>query len=247
MSARRLSSGGSRFTDAQSRHVATALFLLASFVLVSAPLAPSARAQSLATMVNVGSGPYGVAYDPSKGEVFVAEYHDDTISVISTNSSGGSSGIPEFLALLEIALLVAVALLVAAFGVVRLSDKVQRPTVAFVLSVIGGAFVMMFGYEVVIEVGGNFGLLGALWGALMIIGSLMLYANPERHATWGVLIIVLSALSWIGALGGGFVGFLLGLIGGILGVTFKLKPVTAPVLPAAQEAHSLGERQSCEW
>lgn len=218
----------------------TALLLLASLVLVSIPLALPARAQTVVATVGVGDAPEGVAYDSYKGEIFVANDYDNTVSAISTTSPGGSSGIPGFPVLIDAALVVAVVF-VASYVLRRLGGQglpgeVERPTAAFVLSLVGGIFVLLVGYDVVIEVGGDFGFLGALWGVLTIIGAIMLYANPERHATWGALIIVLSALSWIGALGGGFVGFLLGLIGGILGMTFNPKPVAASVPPAPPQA-----------
>jgi DNA-binding beta-propeller fold protein YncE len=55
--------------------------------------------------VNVGVRAYGVAYDSAKGEVFVTNRSDNTVSVISDGSSttaststsaSGSGGVPEF-------------------------------------------------------------------------------------------------------------------------------------------------------
>ncbi len=83
----------------------------------------------------------------------------------------------------------------------------------------GPGFGMMGG------LGYGFGFLGALgliFGLIVIISALMLNSKPEQHSTWGILIIVFSALSVFGSAMGGFgIGLILGLIGGILGVTWK--------------------------
>ena len=70
-------------TDVHSRRYMTALLLLASLALVSVPLAPFTRAQAVVATVRVGRDPGGIAYDSSKGEVFVANWGDNTTSVIS--------------------------------------------------------------------------------------------------------------------------------------------------------------------
>jgi hypothetical protein len=76
-----------------------ALLLLAGFVLPLALLAPSAHAQTVVGTVRVGSDPTGVAYDSAKGETFVANAGEGTVSVISnlvvsstTSTSAVSSG-----------------------------------------------------------------------------------------------------------------------------------------------------------
>lgn len=43
-----------------------------------------------------------------------------------------------------------------------------------------------------------------------------------------ILVLVFSILSWVGAAGGFIIGFLLGLIGAILGLTWKQK-IPAPI------------------
>ncbi|MDA4129094.1 MAG: DUF6114 domain-containing protein [Thaumarchaeota archaeon] len=70
-------------------------------------------------------------------------------------------------------------------------------------------------------IGGIFGLLGVLWGALMIVSAFMFRANPQQHVGWGIAIIIFSCLSWVGAFGGAFIGFLLGLVGGILAMVWQ--------------------------
>jgi len=65
------------------RPVLVALLLLLVFVVSLVPLAPPAHAQSIVATVSVGDYPQGVAYDSSKGEVFVSNSQNNTISVIS--------------------------------------------------------------------------------------------------------------------------------------------------------------------
>jgi Family of unknown function (DUF6114) len=50
----------------------------------------------------------------------------------------------------------------------------------------------------------------------------MLNSKPEEHSTWGTLILIFSVLSIFGGAMGGFgVGLILGLIGGVLALTWK--------------------------
>ena len=134
--------------------------------------------------------------------------------------------------------------------------EVEKPGTAFVLSLIGGIFILLgggamtmlgswmgnYGYGMMGGYGGwggrmgpgfgmmgglgyGFGFLGVLgliFGLIVIISALMLNNKPEQHSTWGILIIVFSVLSVFGSAMGGFgIGLILGLIGGILGVTWK--------------------------
>lgn len=115
-----------------------------------------------------------------------------------------------------------------------MARTIDRPAAAFALSLIGGIIVLVVGILVSLVgflatihiggVGGIFGLIGVLWGLIMIISSFLMFAWPEQHTAWAILIIVASVLSWIGAFGGLFFGFLLGLIGGILGLIWKSEP-----------------------
>lgn len=69
---------------------------------------------------------------------------------------------------------------------------------------------------------GTFGILGLIFGAIVIVSALMLKSKPEQHSTWGILIVLFSVLSMLsGAMGGFGVGLILGLIGGILAITWK--------------------------
>jgi hypothetical protein len=125
----------------------------------------------------------------------------------------------------------------------------EKPISAFILSLLGGIFISVMGGIFLVrgtellprftrfmgiwpEIEMMRGLMGVIFGVLVITGALMLYNMPMQHSTWGVLIVVFSTLSLI-ATGGLLVGFILGFIGGILGVTWK-SIVPAEGKPPAQ-------------
>jgi hypothetical protein len=131
-------------------------------------------------------------------------------------------------------------------------SETEKPAIAFILSLIGGIFILLgggmmsmmgsfmgsYGYEMM---GGNrwggmmrpgfgmigfafgaLGILGLIFGVIVIISAIMLNRRPEQHSTWGILILVFSVLSIFGSAMGGFgIGLILGLIGGILALTWK--------------------------
>jgi len=69
---------------------------------------------------------------------------------------------------------------------------------------------------------GFIGVLGVVFGIIVIVSALMLYSHPGQHTAWGILIIVFSAMSMFG--GGLFglgVGLILGIVGGILAIVWK--------------------------
>jgi hypothetical protein len=64
--------------------------------------------------------------------------------------------------------------------------------------------------------------IGLIFGALVVLGALLLKRNPEHAKAWGILIIVFSIAGTI--TGGGFViGFILGIIGGVSALRWKPK------------------------
>lgn len=131
---------------------------------------------------------------------------------------------------------------------------VEKPGTAFILSLIGGIFIligggvmamissygfggMMGGYGryggmmgpgfgmmggLSYSFGGMFGIAGIIFGIAVIVSALMLYDNPANHSQWGTAILIFSVLSIFGSAMAGFgIGLVLGLIGGILGITWK--------------------------
>src|SRR5947199_1705221 len=63
------------------------LIQLATLVIASSLVVPLARAETVVATVPVGSVPEGVAYDSAKGEVFVTNLVDGTVSVISDSTN----------------------------------------------------------------------------------------------------------------------------------------------------------------
>jgi hypothetical protein len=118
----------------------------------------------------------------------------------------------------------------------------EKPSAAYILSLIGGIFVIIGGIAVAAigaaftlflgGIGGIIGVLGIVWGVLIIVFASRLNSDPASHATSGALIIVFSLLSWVGAIGGLFIGFLLALIGGILAITWNPQPQPTMTPPA---------------
>lgn len=126
----------------------------------------------------------------------------------------------------------------------------EKPTAAFVLSLIGGIFILLGGAIVAAIAAtfggflsmlgfGDFGLglamvgtLGVIFGLLVIIGGVMMYMRPQQHVMWGVLVLILAIVSIPFSLVGLLIGFILALIGGILGIVFKPSaPMAAPYAP----------------
>lgn len=127
--------------------------------------------------------------------------------------------------------------------------EVRKPSISFMLSLIGGLFILVgsiislvwillgnatFGFWGMMGgwhgwMGGfgfsyaymaTFAVVGLVCGAIVIIGALMLNARPAEHMTWGTLILIFSAVSFVG-MGGWFIGALLGLIGGAFALSWK--------------------------
>ena len=133
-------------------------------------------------------------------------------------------------------------------GVIKMSTA-EKPTAAFVLSliagiliVLGGALRSMIGFYWFRMINGSWGrgggmmgyprfgmmgglgfigIVGLIFGILIIVSAIMLNSRPEGHTTWGILIVIFSAISVFGGMGGFGIGLILGLIGGVLAITWK--------------------------
>ena len=111
----------------------------------------------------------------------------------------------------------------------------EKPTAAFVLSLIGGIFVLLGGLALAVVgsilsglsggIGGmevaTVGIIGVVNGLLMIVFGVLLYQRPGQHAVYGALVLILSITSFFTAIGGFFIGLILGFIGGILAIVWK--------------------------
>lgn len=117
---------------------------------------------------------------------------------------------------------------------------VERPTAAFVLSLIGGILILigsLIGSILAGILGGammlvpfleGFGALiiliavvGVVFGIIIIIGAVMINSgDPSRVRTGSILVLIFSILSLF--TGGGFIiGFILALVGSILGLVWR--------------------------
>ena len=67
-------------------------------------------------------------------------------------------------------------------------------------------------------------IVGLASGTLVILGSVMLYQRPAENQVWGAIILAFSILSILGGMGGFIVGLVLGLVGGVLGLTWRKPP-----------------------
>ena len=127
----------------------------------------------------------------------------------------------------------------------------EKPTAAMVLSLIGGIFVILggafiafvgslvssFGYLANGGTNGGtgvtiVGVVGVIMGMIMVVGGFMMYSKPSSAKMWGIIVLILSILSWFTAVGGLVIGFILGLIGGILAIMFKPSAAPAARAPA---------------
>jgi len=112
----------------------------------------------------------------------------------------------------------------------------DKPTAAFVLSLVGGIFIVIggvlyvaaaswigvLGFGLGASVLAVLGVFGLVCGIMTILGAVWINSGEKDKVRNGsILVIIFSILSWIGSFGGFFIGFLLGLIGGILGLTWK--------------------------
>ncbi|HYA70563.1 MAG TPA: zinc ribbon domain-containing protein [Thermoplasmata archaeon] len=117
------------------------------------------------------------------------------------------------------------------------------PSSAYWFSLIGGILILLYGlleagaavayrsqYESILpglsSIAIVLGALGGVLGIGIVLLALRLKSSPSTARTSGILIVVLSLLSFVGG-AGLFIGLLLGLIGGILAWTWH-PPATAP-------------------
>jgi hypothetical protein len=64
------------------------------------------------------------------------------------------------------------------------------------------------------------GLFGLVSGIIVLVSGVMLRTSPSQRTLWGTLILVFSVLSFFGT-GGFIIGAILGIIGGIMALTWR--------------------------
>ena len=73
---------------------------------------------------------------------------------------------------------------------------------------------MMMGFAPALTV------VGIASGVMVILGSVMVYTHPSESQLWGAIILAFSVVSIIGGMGGFLVGLVLGVVGGVLALTW---------------------------
>jgi len=68
-------------------------------------------------------------------------------------------------------------------------------------------------------------LVGIVFGAVVIIGAVLMYKKPLQTRQWGVIVLIASALSFVG-MGGFMIGAILGVIAGVIALTKKENEIT---------------------
>lgn len=124
----------------------------------------------------------------------------------------------------------------------------EKPTVAFILSLLGGLFILFVGLILsllgapIMEYGSLLsGFLGIFYGIIIIICAVKMHNEPENQ-TWSILIIIFSVLSLLGAGAGLYIGLTLGVIGGILGLTWKPPQRDYPRYAPSQQRQCISQK-----
>jgi hypothetical protein len=63
-------------------------------------------------------------------------------------------------------------------------------------------------------------VIGILSGIIILVGAIMIYNQPAKASAWGTLVLAFSIVSLFG-MGGFFFGAIMGVVGGILAMTWK--------------------------
>jgi hypothetical protein len=66
----------------------------------------------------------------------------------------------------------------------------------------------------------GFSVLGLVCGVIVVISSFLINLRPLEHVSWGVIVLVFSAVSFV-SMEGWFVGAALGIAGGTLSIAWR--------------------------
>ncbi|MHB1708247.1 MAG: DUF6114 domain-containing protein [Thermoplasmataceae archaeon] len=103
-----------------------------------------------------------------------------------------------------------------------------------VASAVAGFLIAGVGITILVH-GFLFGLVGTGWGAGIVAASIISLYYPNRHFLLGSLIIILSIASWYGTSGGLIIGFIIGVIGGFMTLTWHLPRNNRAKIPDADK------------
>lgn len=111
----------------------------------------------------------------------------------------------------------------------------KRPLAGIICSFLGGAIILYFPLHFywLAFVPQAFVFPGIVIGGLLLTCTVLAWFYPTHSRIFGIFIMVLSIASLVGALGGLFVGMILGMIGGSL--LFAWRPISPEQLIAEAE------------
>jgi len=122
----------------------------------------------------------------------------------------------------------------------------MKPVRAILLSLAGGLVVLASGLagvyvpKLAVLAPAVLVAVGLISGTLILVGALGLWMAPRRNMLWGLIVVLSSVPSLL--IGGGLlgvlfpVGFMLSLVGGILAIQWKPRPMAPPTLRARRVA-----------
>ena len=111
-----------------------------------------------------------------------------------------------------------------------MEEESNFPKFAYIFSalsafpvILGGLVLLinLYGILPYFPLGSPSGILGLVWGTLVLAFSYRLKIHPEQHMLYGILISILSIASIYGGYWGFGVGLILGLLGGILAILWS--------------------------
>lgn len=109
------------------------------------------------------------------------------------------------------------------------SWRTRRPFWGATLSILSGVIILAVPVQLyeIAAVPGSMIVIGLLLGGLTLLMGVLTYVMPKLSTLFGIITIFSSVLSILGALGGFFIGTILGIIGGSILIAWKPQIGTA--------------------
>ena len=109
----------------------------------------------------------------------------------------------------------------------------QRPRLGLTLLTLAGLFIIWMPLVIYVQEFGQFSLVfgGVIIGGIVLGSAVLGWIYPERVQIFGVVGLIFSILSLMGALGGLVIGMLLGIVGGSLCAAWTPKEEPSPEGP----------------